>query len=609
MFFKIVGRLTIRFFRKLGRTTIKTGGFGVRHPFGTLFSLLLVGGLAFLLIQTSVFGLATPSNTQITNDPAAQGNPREASVKVLKGLSGFNASLMWETFNEDYKQTLQRNGMDVKKLQQLLDKAKGTEQSRSASYGQFTWQGFGNLRDGSGQADVFAGKLTQGSKESVTHYAVKIDSKDRVRDLVSDDPLLANTLFATIVRSAEPLVKPSDNSTRMFIGLTKGDAKEIWNNLSEDYRTQLTDQGSSIEAIQASLDKGLKSEDKKVVYDHFTMKTPANDTNNPEIFTGFVNLSGSNQQYNYSVGHDSLGQVSEIVSNDPLLQSVFFGSLVHSTDPAMKPRPSSTLVLRGLSQFSAKDIWLALSDDYKNALTAEGYSQAGMDKAIKDTLKELDAISERPTYLRFDLTQVGATRDTGTPVELYNVGIKINGRESQTTMVIKFDARDKVSDIIAQDPIVAAAFRKTKSSASLPQSGTDLLSPSFVAERLMIGLTSFDPQKLWASLSDTYQKQLQAKNINPTSMNAAFQKIKDDARKDNAKLSYVGYSFVNGKSYPAGNAESTYTSTLQYGDRAGQFEYLIVLDTNNKIQAITTTDPILNQLLGRQTQQQTTTNP
>jgi len=606
MFFKVVGRVTIRFFRKLGRATIKTSRFGVRHPFAGLLSLIVIGGLAFLLIQTSVFGLATPSDTKITNDPSVTtGNPRESSVKVLKGLSGFNASLMWETFTDDYKQSLQRNGMDVKKLQQLLDKARGTEQSRTASYGQFTWQGFGNLRDGSGQADVFAGKLTQSSKETVTHYAVKIDNKDKVRELVSDDPLLGNTLFATTVRSAEPLVKPSDNSTRLLIGLTKGNATEIWNNLGEDYRTQLTDQGSSIEAIQTALDKGLKSDDKKVVYDHFTMKTPATDTNNPELFTGFVSLAGSSQQYNYSVGHDTLGQVSEIATNDPLLQTVFFGSLVHATDPTLKPRSTSTLVLRGLSDYSAREIWLSLSDDYKTALTAEGFNQAAMDKSIKDTLKELDAINERPTYLRFDLIQVGTTRDTGAPVEIYNVGMRINGRESQTSMVVKFDSHDKVSDIIAQDPIVTAAFRKTKSSASLPQSGTELLSPSFVAERLMAGLTTFDTEKIWASFSITYQKELKAKGISPATMAATIDKFKQSAIKDNAKLSYVGYSYLNGKSYPAGNAEASYSSTLQYGDQAIPFQYLIVLDSDNKIQAISTTDQILNLLLGRQ-QTQTT---
>jgi hypothetical protein len=42
---------------------------------------------------------------------------------------------------------------------------------------------------------------------------------------------------------------------------------------------------------------------------------------------------------------------------------------------------------------------------------------------------------------------------------------------------------------------------------------------------------------------------------------------------------------------------------LQYGDQAGQFDYLVILDPDNKVQAITTTDPILNSMLGRAQQQ------
>jgi hypothetical protein len=186
---------------------------------------------------------------------------------------------------------------------------------------------------------------------------------------------------------------------------------------------------------------------------------------------------------------------------------------------------------------------------------------------------------------------------------MYNVTYRVAGRDLQTVFVVKFDSREKVTEVIAQDPIVTAAFRKTKSAANIPQTGTDIVAPNFSAERFMYGLTTFDTQKIWVSLSASYQKELTDKGITPQSMGVILDKYKQQAVKDNIKLNYVGYTLVNGKNYPAGNSESSYVSTLQYGDQAGQFDYLVILDPNSKVQAITTTDPILNSMLGRSQQQ------
>jgi hypothetical protein len=604
MFFKIVGRLTIQFFQKLGRTTIKSGRFLVRRPVASFFIVAVLVGAGALLWTTNFLGIASSDSGLVSTAEGVQGSGKESSVIVLKGLSAYNAAQMWQGFSDDYRQSLIRNGMDQNRLQQLLDETRKQNQENGEPlvYEKFTFQGFWQLQDGSGSADSFQSTIKTGTSQSIGRYLLRIDSKERVREVLSDDPLLAKTLFSTTVRSSNPVVRPGDGSVRVLIGMMRGDSKEIWNGLSDDYRQQLTESGLDQNAIQAALDKSLKDNPNKVEYDHFTLRGTQGDTSIIEQYAGYVKNSSASQ-YTYNITLDERKRVTQISSNDPVIRSVFLDTMVQSSDPSVKPRTAGSQVLQGIAKFNAKPIWNSLSEEYKKALTSEGYNEAAMQKSIDTSVKELETLNEKPTYVKFELSQVGQTRDTGSLAEIYSVSYQLGGRVSSTVFVIKYDQSEKVSEVIAQDPIVSAALRKPKSSTTQPQVGSETLAPNFVAERLMIGLTTFDTQKIWASFSETYQRELRAKGITPSTMATELNNFKSDATKQNLKLGYVGYSFVSGKSYPAGNSETSYVSTLQYGDRAGQFEYLIILDSNNKIQAITTTDPILSAMLGRSQQQ------
>ncbi|MEI7556016.1 hypothetical protein [Candidatus Chlorohelix sp.] len=604
MIFKIVGRITIRFFRGLGRMTINTGRFTTRHPVGSFFIIAFLSAAITLLVSTNFLNIASADNSSslFRNADGVTGTARESSVQTLKGLAAYNASQMWQGFNEDYRQTLARNGVDQARLQQLLDEAKKPSQDSGNAivYEYFTWQGFGELRDGSGKADVFEATLKVGATETKTHYALKVDAKDRIRDIMSDDSQMSKTLFFTTVRSANPLVKPGEGSIHLLLGLSKSDAKEVWVALSDDYRQQLTESGVDQAIIQAAFDK-LKSDTNASNYDHFTLRgnqTDTTSTSTIEQYAAYMKNSAT-PQFTYTIGLDMSGRVAQITSNDPLMQAIFLESLVRSSDATLKPRSAGVQVLQGISKFNAKLIWNGLSNAYKKALTADGFTQTSMQTAIDSAVKELDIIGEKPQYTRFELAQTGQTRDTGSNAEMYNVSYKVNGRETSTVFVVKYDSNDMVAEIVSQDPIVSAALRRPSNSATLPQTGSELLSPSFVAERLMSGLTSFDSKKIWASFSASYQKALSVKGISPTTMAAEMNNYKTDAASQNIKLSYVGYSFVSGKSYPAGNAEAKYSATLQYDDRADQYDYLIILDGSGKIQAITTSDPILSAMLGR----------
>jgi hypothetical protein len=615
MIFKIVGRITIRFFRGLGRMTINTGRFTTRHPVSSFIIIAFLSAAITLLVSTNFLNIASADNSSslVRNADGVTGTARESSVQVLKGLATYNASQIWQGINEDYRQTLIHNGLDLTRLQQLLDESKKPTQDSGnpVVYEYFTWQGFGDLRDGSGKADVFEATLKIGGTETKTHYALKVDTKDRIRDIMSDDSQLSKTLFFTTVRSANPLVKPGDGSTLLLLGLFKNDAKEVWTALSDDYHQQLNDSGVDQPMIQAAFDK-LKNDATAPNYDHFTLRGNQTDTTSTatiEQYAAYLKNSVT-PQFTYTINLDATGHVTQVASNDPSLQAIFIESIVRSADATIKPRSAGVQVLQGISKFNAKLIWNGLSDAYKKALAADGFNQNSMQAAIDSTVKELDAIGEKPQYTRFELGQAGQTRDTGLNAEMYTVSYIVNGRETTTVFLVKYDSSDKVTEIVAQDPIVSTALRRSSNSATLPQTGTDLLSPSFVAERLMSGLTTFDTQKIWASFSASYQKELNGKGITPATMAVEIGKYKTEAVSQNIKLSYVGYSFVRGKSYPAGNSEANYSSTLQYGDRAGQFDYLIILDSSGKIQAITTSDPILSAMLGRnQTNGTQTTTP
>jgi hypothetical protein len=84
----------------------------------------------------------------------------------------------------------------------------------------------------------------------------------------------------------------------------------------------------------------------------------------------------------------------------------------------------------------------------------------------------------------------------------------------------------KVIDVRTDEPVILAAFNPTKdTSGGDAQLGVVSNNRSPVAEDFMKGLTTFDVDKIWNSLSDTYKTQLQAKGVTRDTMSKIFDQV------------------------------------------------------------------------------------
>ncbi len=164
-------KLTFRLFKRIMAGVIRVLAY---HPLSSLLVLVLTALAVFFGYQDYAHG--SLSLTPGGSGRVEQISPSPAAEDFIKGQATFNASLMWQSFSDDFKQRLTQRGTNQQSLQRQLDQRKQS----GAKIDQVQYAGGVKTAEGS---RIFMYVLTmqapdQGMAE--THYVLTVDQTDKI---------------------------------------------------------------------------------------------------------------------------------------------------------------------------------------------------------------------------------------------------------------------------------------------------------------------------------------------------------------------------------------------------------------------------------------------
>lgn len=311
----------------------------------------------------------------------------------------------------------------------------------------------------------------------------------------------------------------------------------------------------------------------------------------------------------------TLLSVIVIVAVGTLLYSTsFFGlgnasgasaTVIKAVEQTPEPEGKANDFLVAVKDAKADVIYGLLSDSYKTTLKQRGISDA---KTMQDLInKKLQDITGTANgRLNYTFTFYSGVRFSDGSVENQFAGSEeFQGTRNSMTVIMKLKD-GKVSDVRTDEPVLLAAFNPTKdTSGGDAQLGVVSNNRSPVAEDFMKGLTTFDADKIWNSLADSYKTQLQAKGVTKDTMSKIFDQVKTGnaaTGKNKTTVTYDGYAYLDTINFPNGITVHEFISVLSISDNPSQPGYSIVMDSTNKIIRLgndRAQDPIFTAILGR----------
>ncbi len=276
-----------------------------------------------------------------------------------------------------------------------------------------------------------------------------------------------------------------------------------------------------------------------------------------------------------------------------------------ATKQQAEPDGRSTAFLTALKEGKANDLYDTLSDDFKASIKKRGVANAAQAQDFMNKrIQELAPNSATKLKYQFiHIVNIGFS-DGSTNDEFNGTTDTINGKSQ---FGFQFTIKNgKIIDILSNEPITVSTLALDKSEAKdKPQPGVITRNMSSTAEQFMIGLTTFDADKVWNSLADSYKEQLGQQKISKDSMAKIFNEIKTinaEGAKTGQTFKYGGFAHAENINFPNGTSLDNFESVLSVNANATQPGYHIFLDANNKIIGIgsfNAEDRILAALLGR----------
>lgn len=275
-----------------------------------------------------------------------------------------------------------------------------------------------------------------------------------------------------------------------------------------------------------------------------------------------------------------------------------------------QPEGKANDFLVALKDGKATGMYDSLSDDYKTTLKGRGINNAtDMQNLITKKLNEMTGqVGGHLTYT-FTFYQ-GVRYSDGSTENDFTGSYGTGGNHTNTTVIMKLKD-GKVTTINTDEPVILAAMGAGKdSSGSNAQLGVVSNNLSPVAEDFMKGLTTFDVNKIWDNLADTYKSQLSDRGVTKDTMTQVFEQVKTinaSKTKNSNTYTYDGYAYLDTINFPNGITVHEFVSVLSISDTPTQPRYSIVLDANQKIIRLgndSAQDPIFTSILGRNSQGQ-----
>jgi len=280
-------------------------------------------------------------------------------------------------------------------------------------------------------------------------------------------------------------------------------------------------------------------------------------------------------------------------------------TVITPVESTAQPEGKANDFLVAVKDGRASGMYNALSDAYKATLKSRGINNAtDMQNLVTKKLNE--TTGKQNGHLNYTFTFAGGARFSDGSVENdFSGSVDNNGTRTSVTVIIKMK-EGKIFEIRTDEPVILAALGTGKdSSGGDAQLGVVSNNLSPVAEDFMKGLTTFDVDKIWNSLADTYKTQLTAKGVTKDTISKIFDQVKtgnSSKTKNSTTISYDGYAYLDTINFPNGITVHEFISVLSVGDAPSQPRYSIVLDSTQKIIRLgndSAQDPIFNAILGR----------
>ena len=355
MVFRVVGRLTVRFFNSLGRLLASTGRAASRHLVSSLLVVLLLAGVGFALYQTHVFGLVNSSDDFVVEVPQANAlsgqsgpAPSDASQELLSGLYHQDSQKIWDSLSDRYKASLSAQNINQNTVQSLINK-QINDLKKSGSdfkYVKITMLGQTDLGNNS-TLEGYTSYYRLGDLLGNADITVVLDKNQKV-DVVqtpSDHPEpLVSAIFmggkqaaadpnaqATAATSSTPKAQVGEYDRQVtkaaedfMYGITNFDAGKIWDNLTPSYQKQLQDQKITQATIQQALDKSrndAQQQKQTIAYQGYALIERVSLTNARTLSKYEAVFTVNNQvlDWEYLLYADSTGKIANVGGQDQIL--------------------------------------------------------------------------------------------------------------------------------------------------------------------------------------------------------------------------------------------------------------------------------------------------
>ncbi len=358
MFFRVVGRLTVGFFKRLGRLLAGTGRAASRHLVWTLVVVLLLAAVGFGLYQTHVFGLLTTSDDFVVEVPQANAlsgqsgpSPSDASQQLLSGLYHQDSQKVWASLSDRYKASLIAKNIDQNMVQSLINGQLSDlkKAGYDFKYVKITMQGQTDL----GNNSILEGYTTYyrlGDRLGNADVTIVLDKNQKV-DVVQTPTDHPEPLVSAIFMGAKPAADPNTQATAVtgstpkaqvgeydrqvtkaaedfMYGITNFDAGKLWDNLTPGYQKQLQDQKINQDTIQKTFDgyrDSLQKQKQNLAYQGYALIERVSLTNARTLskYEAVVTVNSVVQDWSYLLFADSTGKIANIGGQDPILNKAF----------------------------------------------------------------------------------------------------------------------------------------------------------------------------------------------------------------------------------------------------------------------------------------------
>lgn len=344
IFFKVVGRLTVRFLNWLGYSAVATTKAASRHLITTLVVVLVLAGIVFAVFQTNGFGFAN-SQGSFSIDATDPLSPSQSSADFLKGLYFQDGQRIWNSLSSHYQGELTTQGLSPANIQSLMHGqiASFKQQGVDFSYLKMVMQNQTSLANNSSlESYVTVFRLGGNIGEATVNLLL---DKDQKVDLVQTDSTqpepLVDAIFNKKQTQASASSTPSASGQQAAEGQITGQSKDkpasdfmqaatnfdavsLWNTLTPDFQKQLESSGVTEATIQKTFDAAksqYKQQKVDLSYQGFALQQAYNFTNSRTLsqFISVITLQGEVHTFNYDVFTDVSGKVTSLTATDPIL--------------------------------------------------------------------------------------------------------------------------------------------------------------------------------------------------------------------------------------------------------------------------------------------------